>query len=236
MAFKGKLFIDELELNLLEYDLEFQQPLGFQSRPNDSVKGGIFNVVFEKQEQANYLLNWMAQADMRKNGHISFSGQESEGVLYKQEFWDAYCIGYKETFWNDSSEPMAVRLTFAAGIIRNNKGTIFKQSWHLTDIGSMSEEVQQEEEQQEGQVLSAMITDLEGMEKEKLVPDENVLLILETEYLTGKTINVDLNEEENVSFKYQGTLLADDVIRGYTVKGERDEIQLEVVGKEAKNG
>ncbi|WP_222931418.1 type VI secretion system tube protein TssD, partial [Xanthovirga aplysinae] len=55
----GKLFTDELSFNLLEYDLEFQQPFDFQLRPNNNVKGGIFNVVFKKQEQAIYLMNWM---------------------------------------------------------------------------------------------------------------------------------------------------------------------------------
>ncbi|MTI30420.1 type VI secretion system tube protein TssD [Xanthovirga aplysinae] len=231
MAFRGKLFIDELELNLLEYDLEFQQPLGFQSRPNDSVKGGIFNVVFEKREQANYLMNWMTQADMRKNGHISFSGQENEGVLYKQEFWDAYCINYKETFWHDSTEPMVVRLSFAAGIIRNNKGTTFKQSWHITDIGALgAEEEPVNEEENSGSITGLHLIDLNEEPVVELKVGEKVKLIVESQGMTGETTNIELTDE-TFDFKYLGKVLKGQ-IADYQVKSERDELELEVVAKE----
>ncbi|MTI31958.1 type VI secretion system tube protein TssD [Xanthovirga aplysinae] len=237
MAVKAKLFIDELELNLLEYDLEFIQPVGFQSRPNDSVKGGIFNVAFEKQENVNYLMNWMTQANMRKNGKIRFYTPDGMGRLYEQEFWDAYCITYKETFWADSPEPMTIRLSFAAGIIRNSKGALFQQTWKISDIGAMAEQSQpEEEEEKEGQVKSVAITDLEGVDKEKLKAGEQVLLVVETKDLAGKTININLSQEENVSFKYQGNLIADDVLRDYAVQSEKDEIELEVVEREAQGG
>ncbi|MTI31899.1 type VI secretion system tube protein TssD [Xanthovirga aplysinae] len=138
MIYKGKLLMDDLELNLLEYELEFHQPVGFQSKPNDRVKGGVINVIFKKQEKANYLMNWMTQSDMRKNGSIIFNGPKDKGVVHEHKFWDAYCIAYEETYRYDSSHPMVVQLSFAAGIILNKKqGILFKQSWHLTDLGTL---------------------------------------------------------------------------------------------------
>ncbi|WP_281347198.1 type VI secretion system tube protein TssD, partial [Xanthovirga aplysinae] len=196
-------------------------------------------IVFKKQKEANYLMSWMAQADMRKNGHIHFSGQESAGVLYKQEFWDAYCIGYKETFWNDSAEPMAVRLTFAAGIIRNNIGATFKQSWHVTDLGALvtmgipkaATPKEKEEESTGGKLNGIFFTDLEGNTIEEMESSQKVILVIESQSKEGHNLEIGL-ENEKYNFKYKGTELIDGKIQNYTIQSARDQLELEVIRKE----
>ncbi|GIZ16048.1 DUF4280 domain-containing protein [Capnocytophaga catalasegens] len=99
-------------------------------------------------------------------------------------------------------------------------------------IGTGEDSIQKEQEEQT--ILTKPIlnrfflTDLQGNEIEKGEIGQWIYLVIEGENIKGKTTDIDLSDKD-LDFEYNGEYLTDDILKGYTFYGNKDQLLLKII-------
>ncbi len=236
MSFLAKLFLDDTERQILNADILVRQTTDWIGRPDSMPQGGLINVKVASTHETLFW-EWMVSPIMMKNGYIRFYKHDGMSKLFDLEFWDCYCVDYYEFFDDSSNEPLELNLTFSPGVIRL-KNTVFEKNWRITDLSQIAGQAvsinemlaKEEEEEVEKDIVEMYYTDLKGNRITEL-SEKKVKLIVKTQNMVGETIDLDFDDDD-FNYKYKGEILENDLLEGYLINSDTEEIELEVVEEE----
>jgi len=80
----------------------------------------------------------------------------------------------------------------------------------------------------EGEILQVQFQDSFGKETEVTEAGQNVILVVETNNLVGKTVNIDLSDAA-FDYEYKGKILENDTLKDFKIESDTMKIELKSV-------
>ncbi|MFS4432208.1 type VI secretion system tube protein TssD [Chryseobacterium sp. S90] len=113
MSFLSKLELDGTTYNILECQYGFTQATDKTGKPQGIPQGGEIIIKIESTGNSE-LLTWMLDHNQTKNGKIIFYRRDAISKLQELVFEKAYCIGFKEKFDANSTQPLQIEMRMIA--------------------------------------------------------------------------------------------------------------------------
>ncbi len=114
MSFISILTVDDTDYKILKCHFGMNQSVAKNGMAiQNPTGGGIIDIHLESTGSTE-LFNWMANANLRKNGNITFYRRDAMSRLKRLDFTDALCVKYDEDFDHDGTNPMVTRVTISA--------------------------------------------------------------------------------------------------------------------------
>ncbi len=114
MSFISTLTVDDTDYNILKCHFGMNQSVAKNGMAvQNPTGGGIIDIHLESTSSTE-LFNWMANANLKKNGSITFYRRDAMSRQKRLDFTDALCIKYDEDFDYDGTNPMVTRVTISA--------------------------------------------------------------------------------------------------------------------------
>ncbi len=230
MSFLAKLFLNGREMNVLDTNVHFYrqlQPRTFQ--PTSLPMGGIFNITLEADANTD-LLRLMLSEMGQCNGHIRFYKHDALSKLYDYEFFDTHVVGYHHIFDGVCGPGAQVNVTFSPGILRIGD-MVFEKHWKTTDLAAKDKLAAIPHKEEKKPKLHTGYFENENGEKEfKPKKNDTINYIAKTRDMAGKSIDLDLSDTP-ILFEHHGETIANGIIHGLEVTGNRMRIPLKVLKK-----
>ena len=239
---KAKLFILELEIELLWTDMTYYRDIKKNGKPATDVTDGKITLCFATQKGTNTILPWLTteseddtweEVDKMEKGKICFY---DNGFDYPPTrtyaFSDAHLVFFKETFITDGEKPMQTTITISAAI--QNFGADHIKLWNVSWVPpSEDAPYQPEEKKGDPTFIEYHFENANGekIEQEKIKIDDVIHLIIKTENAEGEKITIDLDDDD-LDYKHNGKVLKNDVLNGVSVTGTITKIKLTAVAQE----
>ncbi|MCL9805834.1 hypothetical protein NAT51_12865 [Flavobacterium amniphilum] len=132
MSISARLFVEDQEYNILEFDLKFNQEVDFMGNPNSNFKGGYWDIKLETIKSP-LLLQWMIDSSSMKKVKIVIPSRTGTSKSRNVELLDTYCISNSKAFDSTNTEPLTTSITLSPASMVENGQVIFSKSWRVTD-------------------------------------------------------------------------------------------------------
>lgn len=229
-SFKAKLFIDGQQRNLLYVSQTFSQYYDVTGRPTTKPIGNSLYFTIESTGNDSYFYHNMFSPSNKVNGEIVFYKRDGFSTLYKIEFAEAHIIGLQENFDHNDNLPLHMSLEVGWSIMKI-KGITVKEYWNVNDPWKKIEKTEREEEQK-GRIIEAFFEDKkeQGVKAEKITPNKELNLVIKTENMDGKTIDIDLSEY-NLDFEHEGNIIEGAVLKDVNISSDTQKVPLKTIRK-----
>ncbi len=236
---QAKLFVLKQEIELLWTDVSYVRQLRPNGKPASEVLGGLITVRFATTPETDQVLRWMTKKSEDETFREADKMEEGKICFYKDGFGapptktylfnDAFPVHYKEVFLSSGDEPMQTIMTISPAI--QDYGTKFVKRWNLSHIAPTDETfVPSEVFVEEKKITDIYFEDMEGYRVRKLPVGSEVYLVIESENITGRKVNVNLGDKNN-DFIHNGDLLEDDILRDLVISGDVHKEKLKIVAE-----
>lgn len=230
-SFKAKIFIDGEERNLLFVEQEIRKYADITGRPNGK-KGmpDVLRFAIESTGNDSFFYHHMFSPNSMISGEIVFYKRDGFSVLFKIEFANAYILNLSEEFDHNNNLPLHMLLEIGWGIVRY-KGVIIEKYWNPNNPWEEIERTEREVEQ-EGSIIEAFFEDVneQDVRIEKIMPNKELDLIIKTENMNGKAIDIDLSEY-NLDFEYEGKIVEGAILEDINISADTQRISLKTTRK-----
>ncbi len=135
MSIHAKIFIDDEEHNVLNFNFDLQKGKDAKGKPTTKFTGGIFNFVIEATGSSN-ILDWNLNPTLMKNVKLVISSNHFDSKSRTLELGDAYCLKFANDFDATGNEPMKEYFTVSPGYLIQNGTIIFEKYWKVTDLNA----------------------------------------------------------------------------------------------------
>jgi hypothetical protein len=132
MSISARLFVEDQEYNILEFDLKFNQEVDFMGNPNSNFKGGYWDIKLETIKSP-LLLQWMLDSSSMKKVKIVIPSRFGTSKSRNIELLDTYCISNNKAFNSTDTEPLTTSITLSPASMIENGEVVFSKSWRVTD-------------------------------------------------------------------------------------------------------
>ncbi|MEL0650820.1 type VI secretion system tube protein TssD [Algibacter sp. TI.3.09] len=222
MSFKAKLYIEGQERNLLNSVLVYSQIADYNGRPTQLPVSEPLQLAFESTKDDELFYNYMFHPDRMFKGYIRFFKRDGFQKDFDIEFANAHIINLYEHFSSTGDDPMYMHIIISYGISRV-KGTIHEKKWNPSNPFEEVEETATQEE--ETSILDLYYENSEGEQISKLRKNKTVFLVINTNGMVGKSIDLDLSDSD-FNFEYNGELLENDQLLGLEVTADTMKVEL----------
>lgn len=232
MSFNAKLLIDEKEITILYFSLDFSQGSDVTGRPSQKPVFNKLVLTLETRKDINFY-DWMLAKKLGKAIKIHITPRILGGRTRKISFYDAHLVHLDAHFSATSNMPASETLTItAAGVEDTFSAGVYAASWRTTFNESEVEAtvIQQE---YEPIFLGYFFEDAHGetIELKDIKSDQKITLVIETENADGETIDLDLKNNK-LDYIYDGVLVENDIIKNVIITGEETRIELKTIKEE----
>lgn len=225
MIFKVQLTIDGLDnpitvsnvrwrtSKIVDHGLEMSAP-----EPSD--------LYFEVSDYSilRFFYDWTKEINSRKNGRVEYFDAVTGKMYYTLSFTEALCSGMTLRFSKNTTTPFYSIIT----IHYSRKNYLFEPG--LSEAARAEAAPATSAVEEEGTITRCYMEDESGQEIQKAKRGQVVYAIVETEGMEGKTVTIDLSDDE-VVYEYQGAPLDSDQITGLIVSGDQLRVELTCKGK-----
>ncbi|WP_010522588.1 type VI secretion system tube protein TssD [Aquimarina agarivorans] len=229
------LYLEDKKYRLLDFAFGFSQRTGTNNKPAGVPMGGEIQVTVESSKDVT-MLDWTVHNNMQKDGRIVIMGRDNASIDFKLEFANAYATMADYSYNSQSSEPMQYSITITPGILRFNgdNAIIYKNHWGDPTAFDKPDYYVRDENEIEPIPNEGYFTTLSG---DKISDDEleigtEVYFVLKTQNAVGKYIDLDFADEKN-DFKYNGTLLVNDILEDLKITSDTQKVKLQVIRQTA---
>lgn len=188
--------------------------------------GGIFNLMLDSSSNDDFWYQWMISSQM-KNGKIVFYDRDGDQT-FKIEFWDCFCIAIGEQMTSVGSTAMRMNMRLSPAITRNRNVEHVKP-WKITDLTTQT--INSANIPIETTYDELYLTDEKNNRIDNVNPGMKVELVIKTSGCKGRSISIDLSNEE-CNYKYDGQMLENDVLSNYVINQNIERIPLEVIAQQ----
>ena len=227
MAIKAKLFVDGEYYNIKEFEYGFVNggnANGFSSGKTRQT-GLTCEIEAIRQE---YFEEWAMENYMKKYIEVHIShGVNSMGRTRVLKCHDTFLLELHTRFSSTSSEPMSFHMFMKSGAIEASWSTAAHvEAW--SELPTQDGEATVIEEEIEGSILDISYEDNQGNVITKIRKNKDIFLVVKTENMTGKTIDIDLSDDA-YNFEYNGEVLENDQLLNYSVANDISRIPLKTI-------
>lgn len=240
---QAKLFILKQEIELLWTDVSYSRQLRANGKPSSEVLGGLITVRFATRPDTDLVLRWMTkkseddslcETDKMEEGKICFYKDGFGAPATKTYYFnDAFPVHYKEVFVTNTDQPMQTIMTISPAI--QDYGAKLVKRWNLSHIAPSDETyVPSEVFVEEKKITDIYYEDMDGNRVRKLHVGSEVYLVIQSENISGRKVNVNLSDR-NYDFIHNGELLEDDMLRDLVISGDIHKEKLKIVAQHHGN-
>ncbi len=240
---QAKLFILSQEIVLLWTDMRYVKAMKSRGIPDADARvvGGRITLCFETRDDTDMLLQWMT----RDSGDSSFQEknkmEEGKICFYQDgfdypptktyEFNDAHLVYYREHSSELEGIPLQTTLTISPAI--QNYGALHVEPWNVSYVAPSVDMPFQPLEvlpSTRPKIYDVFYEDLDGKRVKKLKIGSEVYLVIMSENVSGKAVNVDLSDKKH-DFLYNEEILEDDILKDLVISGDTHKVLLKVVAQ-----
>ncbi len=229
MSFKAILIVDEKEVNVLNYNIDFNQASDVTGRPYQKPVFKGLKLKIETRKDLNFA-EWSFAPNQTKQLELHIRPNILGGRTRKIYFYDAHLVFWQNNFSSTGNQPMSETLEIkAAGIEESTSSSVYSAYWRTTFPQKESEPTTISENN-EKEVTSYYLTDLEGNELDEYEVGDKIILHIETKNRIGDKITIHL-EDKTHDFMYKEKVLEDDKLKNYAINEDLEKIELEVISQ-----
>ena len=237
MSFVATLYLDDTQRRILNANYVIRQGMDLYQRPNAFPHGGYISIKLETSGDDDTLWEWAISPTMMRNGKIRFYRRDGQSRMADLEFWDAYCINLSESYSAYGKAAMTLQLILSPGVVRF-RHAVFEKHWKVTDLslvgttGSAYSQDEEEEviEEENPKILECYYENSKGDKIEKVRKNKTIYLVVKSQDMTGKKVNIDLSNN-NIDFEYNGSILENDLLENIEVTGSPMRIELKTINQ-----
>jgi hypothetical protein len=235
---QAKLFVLNHEIPLLKTEMRYSRRIDYGKGIPSKVVGGKISVTFETLEDAHDLMHWITRANGGESMDEKSKMEEGKVCFYDKgfdnapsrtyEFNDAYLVNYREYFNSSSGHPMLTTLVISPAI--QNYGVENIEDWNVSHLKPTEPMPHQpmEEVVVRPKIYDTYFEDMDGNRIKELAVGMEVHLVVASENVTGKTVNINLSDKDH-DFVYNGEILEDDILADITISGDIHKEKLLIV-------
>ena len=136
MSFQAKLYVGDIEFNVLTAEFTLSRSVDAHNLPNGRIRGGIIEMTLETSRD-HELINWIV-TNGHRDGRLEFARRDAAGSAQKTvTFTHAFCIYLKELFISEGAIPMITKITISAHQLDIDSNTV-QNSWAGVETESSS--------------------------------------------------------------------------------------------------
>ncbi len=215
------LYIDGLRIPIRNFYYHFTQYTDQRNKPVSRVLGGEFGFSYEPTNENLSLTEWMVDPFETKKGHIEIMSFQEQKIAGKLEFELAYAVDLTYHFNARRHDfPFEAHLVVRAGALRLNREVVYLQNWLRKDPFEVEQETvfttSDDSDDFEGAIVGTHLEDRQGNKVTKPKRNQKLFLVVKTQNMTGKSINIDLSDSA-IDFEYQGSILPNDQLNNLNV-------------------
>ncbi|WP_299211626.1 type VI secretion system tube protein TssD [uncultured Aquimarina sp.] len=223
MAFQAKLFINGEERNVLDSTFLYQQLIDSNGRPKTSIQGGKISLLIESTKNDELFYDWMFSTHTMYNGYVRFYKRDGYSKLFDFEFANCHCIHLQERFNAEGNSPLKMELVLSPGIQRV-RDVLLEKNWNPSNPFDNTTPVTEREENN-SKILDAYFENKGGEKITKIRKGQDVFLVLKSENMNGKQVDIDLGMDQG-SFEHNGELLENNVLEAHSITSDLMKIEL----------
>jgi len=223
---KTILHLDDKKYNVLEWFYSFTQNSDSNGRPSNKPRLTKVSILIEAKDVVEFLL-WATHPTLQKQLMLQIMPRILGSKSRKIYLVDCNCVNYNEEFDATSKTPQTLRLELTCGGLEESD-TSFSETWRKTYPNTATSTVLNQEEEKE--ILESYYEDMQGNRIESPKVGTEVYLIIKTEGLEGKTIDIDLSDKEK-NFVYKGAILENDILKNIIIKSSIQKEKLTVIAE-----
>ncbi len=227
---QAKLFVLNQEIPLLQTDMRYSRCVDAGTGVPSKVVGGKISLTFETLEDAHDLMHWITRANggtgmseksKMEEGKVCFYDKGFDNAPSRTyEFNDAYLVNYREYFNSKSGNPMLTTLVISPAI--QNYGVENIEAWNVSYIApteKMPHQPIEEVVEDRPKIYDTYFEDMDGNRIKELIIGTEVYLVVASENVSGKTVNINLSDRDH-DFVREGEVLEDDILKDITISGD----------------
>ncbi|OAB76110.1 type VI secretion system tube protein TssD [Cochleicola gelatinilyticus] len=231
MSFKAKLFIEDQERNILDAHLLYHRFSDLNGKPTSKPIGGPLEFTIESTGNDSLFYENMFSPTVQCQGEIIFYKRDGFSTLFKIEFANAHFLGLEENFSASGDEPLYMNITIGWGIIKV-RGVVFEEYWNPNNP-FVEQAAPTEIVEEEPLILESYFENEDGEKVSGVKKDQKVYLVLKTENMAGKSVDIDLSDHPTV-FEYQGQPLANNIMQAHSITADVMKIELTTIKKNSQ--
>ncbi len=227
MSIQVKLLIDDMEVNVLSFNLGFHQNSDTNNR---YISRPIFtglNLVIETRKDLN-LADWAFAENQVKQLELHIYPRVLGGRTRKLYFYDCHLVKWNNLFSSTGSHPMSETLGITCAGVRDDQSSAEYSAYWRTSYPFADAEPTTIAEETEPRIIRQYITNRDDEELDEYQRGDKIYYVIESEHMTGEKVDIRLDNKE-VDFIYRNKRLKDDTIIDYLIGSDIDKIPLEVI-------
>ncbi len=230
MSLVAKMYLEDKEINILDYKFRFTRSTDEHGKPMGKPRGTVFEILFETTSDQSFM-EWSIMTDMTKHVKIVISPIIKTSKSRIIELYDVHCVHFKNSFNAQNGEPMTTLIHLTPAIMIDDGHKVLEHYWKKTDLNANVPVTVLKSEEEKGRIIDYYVIGEDGKRINDFKVGEKITLMIESEGMEGKTIDINLEDKDH-DFEYQGNRLLNDQIKKYQITGESDKIQLIVLVQE----
>ena len=227
MSFLAKLFINDEVRNILNAKQAYSRIADVNGRPSSRPLGHKLEFAIESTKDDSFFYESMFSPTHKCQGEIVFYKRDGISTLFKMEFANAQILDLSESFNAIDTLPLHMNIAIGWGIMKT-KGVTHQEPWNPSNPFVEIEETTREEEEE--QILESYFEDQEGERITKVRKGQDVFLVIKTENMTGKQVDIDLGTTDG-AFEYEGQIVEDNILNEYDITSDYLKIALKSISK-----
>ncbi|WP_338813324.1 type VI secretion system tube protein TssD [Bernardetia sp. Wsw4-3y2] len=230
MSLIAKMYIEDKEINILDFKFRFTRSTDEHGKPMGKPRGTVFEIIFETTSDQSFM-QWSIATDMTKHVKIVVSPVTAASKSRIIELYDVHCVHFKNNFNAQNGEPMTTLIHLTPAIMIDDGYKVLDHYWKKTDLSANAPITVLNNEDEEGKIIDYYAIGEDGTRITEFKIGEHIMLVIESEGMEGKTIDIDLADKDH-DFEYQGNRLPNDRLANYQITGEQNKIELVVLAPE----
>ncbi len=231
MSLVAKMYVEDKEINILDFKFRFTRSTDEHGKPMGKPRGTIFEIIFETTADQSFM-SWSIATDITKHVKIVVSPVTAMSKSRIIELYDVHCVYFKNNFNAQDGEPMTTLVHLTPAIMIDDGYKLLDHYWKKTDLSANAPvTVLNNEEDEKSTIIDYYVIGEEGKRVTDFKIGDKITLVIESEGMEGKTIDIDLADKSH-DFEYQGNRLLNDRLAKYQITSEQDKIELLVLAPE----
>ncbi len=225
MSVIAKLYFDGGERTLLSYNFQANKYLGSNGYPT-FLKEMVFNVSFYPEKGDEFFYRWVLnKSEEPERVKIVLYDVVWKRVIEQHEIIYSTGVKFESKFDHQWGTVNHLRIPVL---------TLITNEIYYTDIrfgGYITGEIEREKKiSKEPEIVGYYFKDKEGnrISQDKLEPEMEIYLYLETENALDQTLTIELNDPR-MDYEYEGEILENDILKDISITGNTTRIKLKTV-------
>lgn len=228
MGIHAKLYIDEEEYTVLNFNFDLQKRADANGRPTTKYTGGLFNFTIESTKKLDIML-WSLHPTQMKKVELVISPAHLDGKSRKITLGDAICLSFTNEYFSTDNQPLKEYFTVSPGYMLQNGLTIFEKNWKVTDL---------ELENTEATLVTEVLPNLidyhyedEGfnkINKDEINIDDIIYLVINSENAIGEEITINLDDNFK-DYEHNGKPIKNDLLENIILEDDFHKVKLKAI-------